>query len=38
MTTSTLTRSLPLGRALERINVQDVGGTVIRYGLAGVIG
>jgi uncharacterized membrane protein YkgB len=38
MTTSTLTRNLPPGRAPERINLQGVGGAVIRYGLAGVIG
>jgi uncharacterized membrane protein YkgB len=38
MTTSTLSRSSALDRALDRINFQTVGGAVIRYGLVGVIG
>ena len=38
MTTTTLTRSLPLYRLLDRINFQSVGGAVVRYGLVGVIG
>jgi uncharacterized membrane protein YkgB len=38
MTTTTLSRSPARDRVLDRINVQAVGGSVIRYGLAGVIG
>ena len=38
MTTTTLSRGLPHHRVLDRINLQAVGGAVIRYGLAGVIG
>jgi uncharacterized membrane protein YkgB len=38
MTTTTLSRSSALDRVLDRINLQAVGGAVIRYGLAGVIG
>jgi uncharacterized membrane protein YkgB len=38
MTTSTLSRSSALDRVLDRIDLQAVGGAVIRYGLAGVIG
>jgi reactive chlorine resistance protein C len=38
MTTTTLSRSLATHRVLDRIDLQAVGGAVIRYGLAGVIG
>jgi uncharacterized membrane protein YkgB len=38
MTTTTLSRSLANHRVLDRIDLQTVGGAVIRYGLAGVIG
>ena len=38
MTTTTLSRSLARYRVLDRINVQAIGGAVIRYGLVGVIG
>ena len=38
MTTTTFSRSLAPYRVLDRINVQAIGGAVIRYGLAGVIG
>jgi uncharacterized membrane protein YkgB len=38
MTTTTLPRSLPHQRVLDRINLQAVGGAVTRYGLVGVIG
>ena len=38
MTTTTLFRSLATQRVLDRINVQAIGGAVIRYGLVGVIG
>jgi uncharacterized membrane protein YkgB len=38
MTTTTLSRSLPHHRVLDRMNLQAVGGAVIRYGLVGVIG
>ena len=38
MTTATLSRSLATLRVLDRIDLQAVGGAVIRYGLAGVIG
>ncbi|MGB2610080.1 MAG: YkgB family protein [Isosphaeraceae bacterium] len=38
MTTTTLSRSSALSRVLDQIDVQAVGGVVIRYGLAGVIG
>src|SRR6266446_6613332 len=36
MTTTTLSRSLPHHRVLDRMNLQAVGGAVIRYGLVGV--
>src|SRR5262245_41348191 len=38
MTTATLTRSNLLARTRDRIDIQAIGGTVIRYGLAAVIG
>src|SRR5215470_11501140 len=38
MTTTTSSRSLAHHRVLDRIDLQAVGGAVIRYGLAGVIG
>ena len=38
MTTTTLSRSVSLDRVLDRINIQAIGGAVIRYGLVGVIG
>jgi reactive chlorine resistance protein C len=38
MTTTTSSRSLATRRVLDRIDLQAVGGAVIRYGLAGVIG
>ena len=38
MTTTTISRSLARYRVLDRINVQAIGGAVIRYGLVGVIG
>ena len=38
MTTTTLSRRLAHQRVLDRIDLQAVGGAVIRYGLAGVIG
>ena len=38
MTTTTLSRSLPQHRVLDRMNLQAVGGAVVRYGLVGVIG
>jgi reactive chlorine resistance protein C len=38
MTTTTLSRNLATHRVLDRIDLQAVGGAVIRYGLAGVIG
>jgi hypothetical protein len=33
MTTATFARSSVLDRVLDRINIQSVGGAVIRYGL-----
>ena len=38
MTTTNLSRSLATHRVLDRIDFQAIGGAVIRYGLAGVIG
>ena len=38
MTTTTLSGSLATQRVLDRINLEAVGGAVIRYGRAGVIG
>jgi hypothetical protein len=38
MKSTTLSRSLAHLRLLDRIDPQAVGGAVIRYGLAGVIG
>src|SRR5712671_2315558 len=38
MTTKSMSRSLANHRVLDRIDLQAVGGAVIRYGLAGVIG
>lgn len=38
MTATTLSRSLIHRRVLDRINLQAIGGVVIRYGLVGVIG
>ena len=38
MTTTNSSRGLPHDRVLNATNLQSVGGAVIRYGLAGVIG
>ena len=38
MTTTTLSRILATHHVLDRIDLQAIGGAVIRYGLAGVIG
>jgi uncharacterized membrane protein YkgB len=38
MTTTTLSRSPATHRVINRIDLQAVGGAVLRYGLAGVIG
>jgi uncharacterized membrane protein YkgB len=38
MTTTTLSGSSALDRLIDRIDLQAVGGAVIRFGLAGVIG
>jgi hypothetical protein len=38
MTTRTLSGSSALDRVINPIDLQAVGGAVIRYGLAGVIG
>lgn len=38
MTTATTTRSRLIARALDRIDIQALGGTVVRYGLAAVVG
>ena len=38
MTTTTLSRSPATHRVINRIDLQAVGGVVLRYGLAGVIG
>jgi uncharacterized membrane protein YkgB len=38
MTTTTSSRSSALARAIDRIDLQAVGGAVIRYGLVAVIG
>src|SRR6516162_3018148 len=38
MATTTLSPSLGNHRVIDRINLQAVGGAVIRYGLVGVIG
>jgi uncharacterized membrane protein YkgB len=38
MTTTTLSHNPTLDRVLDRIDIQAVGGAVVRYGLAAVIG
>jgi reactive chlorine resistance protein C len=38
MTTTTLSRSLSHDRDFDQINIQALGGVVLRYGLVGVIG
>ena len=38
MTTATLTRNSLLARTLDRFDIQALGGSVVRYGLAAVVG